>query len=87
MGTQIHAGDNYRRVVELIQAGAIGPVNEVHVWVGTTYGGGDRPKEKPAGPAGPALGPVARPGPGAAVSPRRTCRSAGAAGGTSAAAR
>ena len=26
MGTQIHAGDNYRRVVELIQSGAIGPV-------------------------------------------------------------
>ena len=26
MGTQIHAGDNYRRVVELVQAGAIGPV-------------------------------------------------------------
>ena len=33
MGTQIHAGDNYRRVVELIQTGAIGPVREVHVWV------------------------------------------------------
>ena len=33
MGTQIHAGDNYRRVVELIQAGAIGPVREAHVWV------------------------------------------------------
>ncbi len=32
MGTQIHAGENYRRVVELIQAGAIGPVREVHVW-------------------------------------------------------
>jgi predicted dehydrogenase len=32
MGTQIHAGDNYRRVVELIQAGAIGPVRRVHVW-------------------------------------------------------
>ena len=29
MGTQIHAGDNYRRVVELIQTGAIGPVREV----------------------------------------------------------
>ncbi len=29
MGTQIHAGDNYRRVVELMQAGAIGPVSEV----------------------------------------------------------
>ena len=26
MGTQIHAGDNYRRVVELVQGGAIGPV-------------------------------------------------------------
>jgi predicted dehydrogenase len=44
MGTQIHAGSNYRRVVELIQAGAIGTVREVHVWVGTSYGGGDRPK-------------------------------------------
>lgn len=38
MGTQIHAGENYRRVVELIQAGAIGPVREVHVWVGRTWG-------------------------------------------------
>ena len=38
MGTQIHAGDNYRRVVELIQAGAIGPVSEVHVWVGRAWG-------------------------------------------------
>ena len=28
MGTQIHASDNYRRVVELIQTGAIGPVRE-----------------------------------------------------------
>ena len=32
MGNQIHAGDNYRRVVELIQSGAIGPVRECHVW-------------------------------------------------------
>ena len=38
MGTQIHAGDNYRRVVELIQTGAIGPVREVHVWVGRAWG-------------------------------------------------
>jgi hypothetical protein len=37
-GTQIHAGDNYRRVVELIQTGAIGPVTEVHVWVGRAWG-------------------------------------------------
>jgi len=38
MGTQIHATDNYRRVVELIQTGAIGPVHEVHVWVGRAWG-------------------------------------------------
>ncbi len=38
MGTQIHAGDNFRRVVELIQTGAIGPVREVHVWVGRAWG-------------------------------------------------
>jgi predicted dehydrogenase len=38
MGTQNHAGDNYRRVVELIKSGAIGPVHEVHVWVGRAWG-------------------------------------------------
>jgi len=38
MGTQIHAGDNYRRVVELVQSGAIGPVREAHVWVGRAWG-------------------------------------------------
>src|SRR6185312_3471564 len=52
MGTQIHGGDNYRRVVELIQSGAIGTVREVHVWVSTTYGRGDRPKETPPVPPG-----------------------------------
>ena len=38
MGTQIHAGDNYRRVVELIQTGAVGAVREVHVWVSRAWG-------------------------------------------------
>ncbi|HAD61344.1 MAG TPA: oxidoreductase, partial [Planctomycetaceae bacterium] len=38
MGTQIHAGNNYRRVVELIQSGTIGPVRECHVWVGRAWG-------------------------------------------------
>ncbi len=38
MGTQIHAGDNYHRVVELIQSGAIGAVGEVHVWVSRAWG-------------------------------------------------
>jgi len=49
MGTQIHAGHNYRRVVELIESGAIGQVREVHVWVGVTYDGGKLHKaSKPA---------------------------------------
>lgn len=43
MGTQIHAGSNYRRVVELVRSGAIGDIGEVHVWVGKGWGGGDRP--------------------------------------------
>ncbi|MEE2705930.1 MAG: Gfo/Idh/MocA family oxidoreductase [Planctomycetota bacterium] len=38
MGTQIHATDNYRRVVELVQSGAIGTVREAHVWCGRTSG-------------------------------------------------
>jgi predicted dehydrogenase len=52
IGTQIHAGTNYRRVVELVQSGAIGPVREVHVWVASSYGGKDRPKDTPPIPAG-----------------------------------
>jgi predicted dehydrogenase len=38
MGIQIHSGSNYRRVVELIQTGAIGPVREAHVWVSRAWG-------------------------------------------------
>jgi predicted dehydrogenase len=38
MGTQIHARENYRRVVELVQSGAIGNVHEVHVWVNRAWG-------------------------------------------------
>lgn len=38
LGTQIHATDNYRRVVEVIQAGTIGTVTDVHVWVGKGWG-------------------------------------------------
>lgn len=43
LGTQIHAEQNYRRVVEIIQAGTIGPVTDVHVWVGKGWGVDDRP--------------------------------------------
>ena len=43
LGTQIHAGNNYRRVVEVIKSGAIGDITDVHVWVSKTWGGGERP--------------------------------------------
>lgn len=32
LGTQIHAGENYHRVVDIIQSGAIGKVNTVRLW-------------------------------------------------------
>jgi len=60
MGTQIHAGANYRRVVELIQTGAVGPVREVHVWLGAKFSEPPQPTgtsqpnaptDKPAVPA------------------------------------
>ncbi|EMI56251.1 Gfo/Idh/MocA family protein [Rhodopirellula sallentina] len=51
MGTQIHAEDNYRRVVEIVQSGAIGDVNEVHVWVGKGWGGGELPEKADPPPA------------------------------------
>jgi len=51
MGTQIHAENNYRRVVEIVRSGAIGDVNEVHVWVGKGWGGGDRPEKGQTPPA------------------------------------
>src|SRR5207247_3489450 len=38
MGTQNHASDSFRRVVELIQTGAIGTVREAHVWVSRAWG-------------------------------------------------
>ena len=48
MGTQIHAYDNYRRMVELIRRGAIGTVKEARVWCGRTPKGGNYlPEVKP----------------------------------------
>lgn len=47
MGNQIHASNNYRRVVELVKSGAIGEVREVHVWVGALYGNRGKPVSAP----------------------------------------
>jgi len=48
MGTQMHATDNFRRVVELIRRGAIGTVSEVRIWCSRTPAGGSYlPEVKP----------------------------------------
>jgi len=45
-GTQIHASDNFRRVVELVQSGAIGPIKEAHGWCDRVpLGPRERPKD------------------------------------------
>jgi len=50
MGTQIHASSNYRRVVELIQAGAIGTVSEAHAFSHKSWGGAGRSTDAQAVP-------------------------------------
>ena len=52
MGTQIHAGDNYRRVVEIVQSGAMGPIRNVKVWCNTLLQPGFRVKEPQPVPKG-----------------------------------
>ncbi|HUS72190.1 MAG TPA: Gfo/Idh/MocA family oxidoreductase, partial [Sedimentisphaerales bacterium] len=48
MGTQIHASDNYRRMVELVRRGAIGTVKEARVWCSRIPKGGSYlPEVKP----------------------------------------
>ena len=85
MGTQIHAGDNYRRVVEHIQGGVIGKVTECHVWVSRAWGWHASEAEATAAKdivftqnrptrwircPRPRLGSLARPGAGASVQQR-----------------
>jgi predicted dehydrogenase len=50
MGTQIHALDNYRRVVELLRSGAIGTVKRIHVWVPTDWHAVATPTDTPPVP-------------------------------------
>jgi predicted dehydrogenase len=52
MGAQYHSCGNYRRAIEILQCGAIGPVREVDVWTTAAEGGGDRPKDRPPVPSG-----------------------------------
>ncbi|MDG1892679.1 MAG: Gfo/Idh/MocA family oxidoreductase [Verrucomicrobiota bacterium] len=52
MGTQIHAGSNYRRVVELVRSNVIGSIKRVHVWVniGHSYSDGRFTSDTPTPP-------------------------------------
>ncbi len=48
MGTQIHAGENYRRVVEIVQSGVLGPIKRVHVWNSSGPVGGKKTRTAPS---------------------------------------
>ena len=60
MGIQIHAEENYARVVELVRAGTIGAVREVFVWCGKGWWAPALPAlPTPADPSGDVAGPPA----------------------------
>ena len=48
MGTQIHAGENYRRVVEIVQSGLLGEITRVWVWNSSKPVGGKKVATKPS---------------------------------------
>jgi len=50
MGTQIHASNGMKLMVEMIKTGMIGPVREVHIWSDKKWGGGTRPADTPPTP-------------------------------------
>ncbi len=51
MGNQLHSTENVIRPAELLQAGALGTVREVHSWSDKAFAPGDRPREAPPVPA------------------------------------
>ena len=51
MGNLIHAGDNYRRVVEIVRSGVLGPISKTRVWMAADRRGLGRPADCPP-PAG-----------------------------------
>ncbi len=40
MGTQIHASANYRRVVEIVQAGVLGKISQIYTWCNKGWSNG-----------------------------------------------
>jgi predicted dehydrogenase len=45
MGNLIHAGDNYRRVVEIVRSGALGTISKTRVWLAADRSGMGRPPD------------------------------------------
>jgi predicted dehydrogenase len=50
MGTQLHATNEMKMFVEWVKSGVIGKVNQVDIWSGKNWGGGQRPSETPPVP-------------------------------------
>jgi len=50
MGTQIHATNEMKVLVEIIRSGLIGNVRKVDLWSGKNWGGGTRPTDTPPVP-------------------------------------
>ena len=68
LGTQIHAGDNYHRVVELVRSGVLGEIRTVHIWKTGGSPGMGFPGRRGA-PRDARLRHVAGTGPGGGVQP------------------
>ncbi len=45
MGNLIHAGDNYRRVVEIVRSGVLGKISKARVWLAADRSGIGRPAD------------------------------------------
>ncbi len=71
VGTQIHAGENYRRVVEFIRSGNLGPIGVVRAFnVMNQHPQGVGTATQKKAPEGIGLGSVVRPGAAARVQQR-----------------
>jgi predicted dehydrogenase len=45
MGNLIHAGENYRRVVEIVRSGVLGTISKTRVWIAAERSGLDHPAD------------------------------------------
>ncbi len=50
MGTQVHAMEEVKLLVEMVKSGMIGKVKRVDLWSGKNWGGGTRPTDAPPVP-------------------------------------